>query len=225
LSGSTLLAVSFSEFTNIEFLYTKQYCTQEDSDYLYAKLTLMDFLLKPWPWYVSGPLIALVMAILVFFGKTFGMSSNLRTLCSIGGAGKYSDFFRFDWKAQKWNLTVVLGAIIGGFLAVNFLSDGSAIDLSSETTVDLQEFGFSNIGATLLPQEIYSWENVFTLKGMSILIIAGFLVGFGTRYAGGCTSGHAITGLSNLQLPSLIAVIGFFIGGLIMTHFLLPIIF
>lgn len=165
------------------------------------------------------------MAILVFFGKTFGMSSNLRTLCSIGGAGKYSDFFRFDWKAQKWNLTVVLGAIIGGFLAVNFLSDGSAINLSSDTIAELQEFGFSNIGTTLLPQEIYSWENIFTLKGMSILIIAGFLVGFGTRYAGGCTSGHAITGLSNLQLPSLIAVIGFFIGGLIMTHFLLPIIF
>lgn len=165
------------------------------------------------------------MAILVYFGKTFGMSSNLRTLCSIGGAGKYSDFFRFDWKAQKWNLTVVLGAIIGGFLAVNFLSDGSTIDLSSQTITDLQELGFSNIGTTLLPQEIYSWENVFTLKGMSILIIAGFLVGFGTRYAGGCTSGHAITGLSNLQLPSLIAVIGFFIGGLLMTHFLLPIIF
>jgi len=185
----------------------------------------MEFLLKPWPWYISGPLIALAMAVLVFFGKTFGMSSNLRTLCSIGGAGKYSDFFRFDWRAQKWNLTVVLGAILGGFIAVTFLSDGSVIALSSETIADLQEFGFSNIGDTLLPQEIYSWENVFTLKGMSILLIAGFLVGFGTRYAGGCTSGHAITGLSNLQLPSLIAVIGFFIGGLLMTHFLLPLIF
>jgi len=185
----------------------------------------MELLLKPWPWYVSGPLIALVMLLLVYFGKTFGMSSNLRTLCSIGGAGKYADFFRFDWKAQRWNLTVVLGAIIGGFIAVTFLSDGSTIDLSQETIADLQQFGFSNIGEALLPQEIYSWENIFTLKGMSILLIAGFLVGFGTRYAGGCTSGHAITGLSNLQLPSLIAVIGFFIGGLIMTHFLLPLIF
>ncbi len=185
----------------------------------------MEILLKPWPWYVSGPLIALVMLFLVYFGKTFGMSSNLRTLCTIGGAGKYSNFFRFDWKAQKWNLTVVLGAIIGGFIAVAFLSDGSTIDLSPATFSDLEEFGFSNIGTTLLPEEIYSWKNVLTLKGMSILVIAGFLVGFGTRYAGGCTSGHAITGLSNLQLPSLIAVIGFFIGGLLMTHFLLPLIF
>jgi uncharacterized membrane protein YedE/YeeE len=153
------------------------------------------------------------------------MSSNLRTLCTIGGAGKYSDFFKFDWKAQKWNLTVVLGAIIGGFIAVQFLSDGSTIDLSTETISDLKTMGFENAGASLLPAEIYSWDTILSLKGFSILVIAGFLVGFGTRYAGGCTSGHAISGLSNLQLPSLIAVIGFFIGGLIMTHFLLPLIF
>jgi hypothetical protein len=185
----------------------------------------MDVILQPWPWFVSGPLIAITMATLVFFGKTFGMSSNLRTLCSIGGAGKYADFFKFDWKAQKWNLVVVLGAIIGGYIAVQFLSDGSSIDLSTSTITDLKNLGFENAGATLLPSEIYSWDNILTLKGFSILVIAGFLVGFGTRYAGGCTSGHAITGLSNLQLPSLIAVVGFFIGGLIMTHFLLPLIF
>lgn len=185
----------------------------------------MEILLKPWPWYVSGPLIAIVMGLLVFFGKTFGMSSNLRTLCSIGGAGKYADFFKFDWKAQKWNLTVVLGAIIGGFIAVHFLSDGSLLDLNPKTISDLKTLGFENAGAALLPAEIYDWDNILTLKGFSILVIAGFLVGFGTRYAGGCTSGHAITGLSNLQLPSLIAVIGFFIGGLLMTHFILPLIF
>ncbi|WP_422081339.1 YeeE/YedE thiosulfate transporter family protein [Ulvibacterium sp.] len=185
----------------------------------------MDFLLKPWPWYVSGPLIALVLLILVYFGKTFGMSSNLRTLCSIGGAGKYSDFFRFDWKAHRWNLIVVLGAIIGGFIAVTFLSDDSTIALNPETVTDLRELGFYKAGESLLPAEIYNWEHVLSLKGLAILIIAGFLVGFGTRYANGCTSGHAITGLSNLQLPSLIAVVGFFIGGLVMTHLLLPLIF
>ncbi|SMC62043.1 YeeE/YedE family protein [Cellulophaga tyrosinoxydans] len=185
----------------------------------------MDFILKPWPWYVSGPLITLTMLILVLFGKTFGMSSNLRTFCAIGGAGKYADFFKFDWKAQRWNLTVVLGAIIGGFIAVHFLSDGSPIQLNPETVSDLNSLGFENVGASLLPSEIYSWDSILTLKGISILTIAGFLVGFGTRYAGGCTSGHAITGLSNLQLPSLIAVVGFFIGGIIMTYFLIPLIF
>lgn len=185
----------------------------------------MDYILQPWPWYVSGPLITLVMLLLIYFGKTFGMSTTLRTLCSIGGAGKYSDFFRFDWKAYRWNLVVVLGAIIGGFISVTFLSDGSIIALNPQTVVDLSQLGFNNAGEDLLPSEIYAWDNVLTIKGMAILIIAGFLVGFGTRYAGGCTSGHAITGLSNLQWPSLIAVVGFFIGGLIMTHFLLPIIF
>lgn len=185
----------------------------------------MEFLLQPWPWYISGPLIAFVMLLLIYFGKTFGMSSNLRTLCSIGGAGKYSDFFKFDWKAQRWNLMVVLGAIIGGFLAVTFLSDGSEIRLNPETIKDLEQLGFDNVGQNLLPDEIYAWDSVLSLKGMAILVVGGFLVGFGTRYAGGCTSGHAITGLSNLQLPSLIAVIGFFVGGLLMTHFLLPIIF
>lgn len=185
----------------------------------------MDFILKPWPWYVSGPLIALVMLILAYFGKTFGMSSNLKTLCSIGGAGKYVEFFKFDWKSQRWNLTVVLGAVIGGFIAVHFLSDNSVIALSAETIKDLETLGFANAGENLLPPEIYSWESILSLKGLSVLIIGGFLVGFGTRYANGCTSGHAITGLSNLQLPSLIAVVGFFIGGLVMTHFLLPLIF
>ncbi len=185
----------------------------------------MNFFLDPWPWYVSGPLIAVTMILLVFFGKTFGMSSNLRTLCSIGGAGKHAEFFNFDWRAHRWNLVVVLGAIIGGFIATQFLSSGAKIDLNPDTIADLNTLGFKNVGDSLVPAEIYNWSNVGTLEGIAILIIAGFLVGFGTRYAGGCTSGHAITGLSNLQLPSLIAVIGFFIGGLLMTHFIIPLIF
>lgn len=185
----------------------------------------MDILLKPWPWYISGPLIATVLLLLIYFGKTFGMSSNLRTLCTISGAGNYADFFKFDWKAQRWNLTVVLGAIIGGFIATTFLSDGSVIELSPETISDLATINFLSPGEQLLPKELYGWDAILTLKGFSILTIAGILVGFGTRYAGGCTSGHAITGLSNLQLPSLIAVIGFFIGGLLMTHFILPLLF
>ncbi len=193
--------------------------------YLPIFFYIMELLKQAWPWYVSGPLIALIMALLVFFGKTFGMSSNLRTLCSIGGAGKYADFFKFDWKAQRWNLTVVLGAIIGGFVATQWLSNGAPIALNPDTIADLQTLGFKNAGATLLPDEIYSWNAILSFKGIAILIIAGFLIGFGTRYAGGCTSGHAITGLSNLQLPSLIAVIGFFIGGLLMTHFIFPLIF
>ena len=185
----------------------------------------MEYILQPWPWYVSGPLIAIVMFTLLYFGRTFGMSSNLRTLCAIGGAGKKVEFFKFDWKSQRWNLIVVLGAIAGGFIAHHYLSNPIAIDLSKDTVKDLAGLGFNNAGKSLLPSELFSWDAVLSIKGLSILIIGGFLVGFGTRYAGGCTSGHAITGLSSLQLPSLIAVVGFFIGGLIMIHFIYPILF
>jgi len=182
----------------------------------------MESILNPWPWYVSGPLITSVMAILLYLGKTFGMSSNLKTMCTIAGAGKFYDFFKFNWKEQSWNLVVVLGAIIGGFIAVNYLSNDSVTDLNPKTIAELQQMGFQNSGASLVPDEIFSFKN---LKGLSILIIGGLLVGFGTRYADGCTSGHAITGLSSFQKPSLIAVIGFFVGGLVMANFLLPLIF
>lgn len=165
------------------------------------------------------------MALLLYFGKTFGMSSNLKTLCAIGGAGRISDFFKFNWKDQLWNLTVVLGAIIGGFIATQYLSSNTPIDLNPNTVAELQNMGFQNAGASLLPSELFSLESLKSPKTLIILIIGGVLVGFGTRYAGGCTSGHAITGLSNLQKPSLIAVIGFFIGGLIMTNLILPLIF
>ncbi|WP_412561432.1 YeeE/YedE family protein [Winogradskyella sp. MIT101101] len=185
----------------------------------------MEYILQPWPWYVSGPLIAIVMFLLLYFGRTFGMSSNLRTLCAIGGAGKKVEFFKFDWKSQRWNLVVVLGAILGGFIAHFLLSNPTNIDLSQNTIQDLKTLGFENAGKSLLPPELFSWDAVFTIKGFLILVIGGFLVGFGTRYAGGCTSGHAITGLSSLQLPSLIAVVGFFIGGLIMIHLIYPILF
>lgn len=185
----------------------------------------MENILNPWPWYVSGPLIALVMSLLLYFGKTFGMSSNLRTFCAIGGAGKFSNFFKLNWKNESWNLIVVLGTIIGGFIATQFLSNDSISDLNPTTVAELQNMGFKNAGATLVPNEMYNFKAITSIEGLLLLIIGGLLVGFGTRYAGGCTSGHAITGLSSLQKPSLIAVIGFFIGGLIMTNFILPLIF
>jgi hypothetical protein len=73
----------------------------------------MEYILNPWPWYISGPLITIIMALLLYFGKTFGMSSNLSTMCTILGAGKRVNFFNMNWKDQSWNITVVIGAIIG----------------------------------------------------------------------------------------------------------------
>ena len=185
----------------------------------------MEIIFEPWAWYVSGPLIALIMFLLLIVGKNFGMSSNLRTLCTICGADKASDFFKFNWKAKRWNLMVVLGAIIGGFIASYFLSNDTAVAIHPEVIENLQSLGFNSAGTSYLPTELYDINALTNLKSISILIIGGFLVGFGTRYANGCTSGHAISGLSNLQLPSLIAVVGFFIGGIFMIHVLFPLIF
>lgn len=185
----------------------------------------MESILNPWPWYISGPLITFVMALLLYFGKTFGMSSNLRTMCTIAGAGKFSDFFKFNWKEQSWNLIVVVGAIIGGYMATQYLSNDSITNLNPKTVIELQNMGFQDSGASLVPNEIFSMESSIALKRLILLIVGGLLVGFGTRYAGGCTSGHAIAGLSSLQKPSLIAVIGFFIGGLIMANLIFPLIF
>ncbi|GAA4822379.1 YeeE/YedE family protein [Algivirga pacifica] len=184
----------------------------------------MEWILQPWPWYVSGPLITLTMALLLFAGKSFGVSANLRVICSACGAGKKNDFFNFNWKAQRWNLLFVIGAVIGGFISANFMNGMETPEIAESTKASLAQMGVQADETGLLPQELFGTEALFTLKGFLILVIGGFLVGFGARYAGGCTSGHAISGLSNLQLPSLIAVVGFFIGGLLMTHILLPLI-
>lgn len=185
----------------------------------------MEIILQPWPWYVSGPLIALVMTALLYTGKKFGMSSNLQTLCSAAGAGKVTEFFNFDWKAERWNLVVILGAVLGGFMASNYLVEPDfEIGVNPAVVSVLQDYGFSAPESNYLPPNLFSWENL-NAKHFLLLLGGGFLIGFGARYAGGCTSGHAISGLSNLQLPSLIAVLGFFAGGLVMVHLLFPLIF
>jgi uncharacterized membrane protein YedE/YeeE len=183
----------------------------------------MNWITQPWPWYTSGALIAFIMVLLLYFGKSFGFSANLRTMCSIAGAGKASKFFDFDWKKQSWNLLFLVGSVIGGFIAHQFMSDGNAPQISQATIEDLAALGIS-APENVQPGELFSWEFATSIGGFLFLIIGGFMVGFGSRWAGGCTSGHAISGLSDLQVPSLIAVVGFFIGGLAMTHFILPLI-
>jgi uncharacterized membrane protein YedE/YeeE len=185
----------------------------------------MEFLLQPWPWYAAGPLIALCMYLMFFFGKKFGVSSNLETVCAMSGAGKFVDFFKFDWRKNKWNLVFVVGLIIGGYISNQWLTLDQTVAINPETIQSLSEIGIANAGSSYMPDEIFSIDSMLTLKGFLILIVAGILVGFGSRYAGGCTSGHGIVGLSNLSVESYIAVGGFFIGGLFMTWLILPYLF
>jgi uncharacterized protein len=179
-------------------------------------------LLGPWPWYVSGPLIAMVMTSLLFLGRSFGMSSNLRTLCTLSGAGKCAGFFRFDWRSQLWNLVFAAGAMAGGWLMQQWGSTASAIPLNPQVTTHLTGLGL-DASAGWGPQFLFGATSGWpSLAGTVTLIAGGFLVGFGARWAGGCTSGHAISGLSDRQRGSLIAVIGFFVGGLTMTWWIFP---
>ena len=185
----------------------------------------MNVISQTWHWSISGFLIGLIMLILIYFGKVFGMSSNFRSLCAMTGIGKKVAFFDWDWKAQRWNLAVVFGAMLGGFVAVHFLSSINNVALADSTLKSLKQLNIDAPDGKLLPNALFG-ETIFTsTKSILILLFGGILIGFGSRYAGGCTSGHAISGLSNFQLPSLKAVIGFFIGGLIMAHFLLPLLF
>lgn len=185
---------------------------------------MREFITQTWSWWFSGTMISAIMFFLLYFGQSFGFSANLRTICSAAGLGKKTKFFDFNWKAQIWNLVFLVGAIAGGFIAKEFLSSGIPVQISQATINDLSKLGIA-APTSLQPAELFSLEAVLSVKGFLVLALGGLLVGFGSRYAGGCTSGHAISGLSDLQVPSLIAVIGFFIGGLIMTFFILPLIF
>lgn len=185
---------------------------------------MLEIIRQPWPWYTSGIAIAMIMVVLLYFGKSFGFSSNLRTICSMAGAGRRVKFFDFEWRKQQWNLLFLIGAIIGGYLSNTILATHEPMKLSAATIKDLQSLGIVFSGA-LNPEQLFGLQSLTSFKVMCLLLVGGMMVGFGSRYAGGCTSGHAISGLSNLQIPSLIAVTGFFIGGFIMTHFLFHFIF
>jgi uncharacterized protein len=185
---------------------------------------MLSLLKQPWHWAVSGAFIAGIMFLLIFFGKSFGFSSNMRTICAACGAGNKTPFFNFDWKKQIWNLVFLAGSLLGGYIAHAFLNNNEPVQIAQTTINDLQKLGFS-APASLQPNELFSVAALFSVKGFLLFAFGGLLIGFGTRYAGGCTSGHAISGLSNLQWPSLIAVVGFFIGGLVMTFLIYPLIF
>jgi uncharacterized protein len=180
-----------------------------------------EWLTQPWPWYVAGPLIGLfVPALLLTGNKPFGFSSNLRHLCAAVLPASVP-FFRYDWKTSGlWNLVFLGGTVVGGFIGGQLLAE-PAVAIAAGAQAQLAALGVHDFSG-LVPRELFSWSSLVTLRGFVLVVVGGFLVGFGTAYAGGCTSGHGISGLADRQLPSLLAVLGFFAGGLLATHVLLP---
>ena len=182
----------------------------------------MNILTQPWPWYVSGPLIGLMVPILLIMGKTFGISSSLRHICAACFPASIN-YFKYDWKKEAWNLFFAGGVLLGGIVAALYLQNNEPIQVNPKLVSELAGYGVSDYSG-LVPVELFNWSSLLTLKGFMLMVVGGFLVGFGTRYAGGCTSGHSIMGLSNLQWPSLVATCCFMAGGFIMANIFLPLV-
>jgi len=184
-------------------------------------MSILEFIKEPWPWYVAGPLIGLIVpALLIMGNKSFGISANLRHICAACIPAKIP-FFHYDWKKELWNLFFVLGILVGGFIAASLLTDQTPIAVNPSLKKELAAYGITHFDS-LVPIELFSWPQLFSVRGLTMMIGGGFFVGFGTRYAGGCTSGHAIMGIASLQWPSVIATCCFMLGGFLMTNLILP---
>ena len=186
-------------------------------------MNLIELIKQPWPWYVAGPLIGLMVPTLLIVGnKSLGISSSLRHVCAACVPAKIP-FFSYDWKKEIWNLFFVFGIFIGGIITVLYLKNDAPVVVHPDLATELASYSITDYSG-LVPVELFNWGSLLTARGFILMVVGGFLVGFGTRYAGGCTSGHAIMGLSMLQLPSLIATISFMVGGFIMANLILPFI-
>lgn len=186
-------------------------------------MSFIEWIKQPWPWYVAGPLIGLTVPTLLIIGnKSFGISSSLRHICAACLPANIP-FFKYDWKKEAWNLFFVLGIFLGGLIASKYLANPNSIALNPALNAELAQYGITD-HAGLVPQQLFNWPALLSLKGFLMIVVGGFLVGFGSRYAGGCTSGHSIMGLSTLQWPSLVATCCFMAGGFIMANLILPLI-
>ena len=184
---------------------------------------LLALMKQPWPWYVAGPLIGLTVPVLLLLGnKSFGISANLRHVCAACVPAKIP-FFQYEWKKEAWNLFFAGGILLGGIISAMALGANEPIQIHEKLRAELVGYGINNF-QSLVPADIFNWTNLFTLQGFLIMVLGGFMVGFGTRYAGGCTSGHAIMGISTLQWPSVVATCCFMVGGFIMANLILPFI-
>ena len=187
-------------------------------------MSIIEIIKQPWHWAIAGTLIGLTVPTLLIVGnKKFGISSSLRHLCAICMPAKIP-FFNYEWKKEIWNLFFVVGVVLGGFIATQFLTNPNDIVVAEATKSVLSTYGITDY-SSVLPAQLFNTSNILTLKGLFFFVIGGFFVGFGTRYAGGCTSGHSIMGLSNLQVPSLIATCCFMIGGFFSANVIVPLIF
>jgi uncharacterized membrane protein YedE/YeeE len=187
------------------------------------RINPVEFLSRPWPWYVSGPIIGLIVPLLLLVGnRQFGLSSNFRHICA-AMAPRRAPWLQYDWKSSGlWNLAFLVGVMLGGYLGGRLFA-APGVHLAEATRADLARLGVPDM-AGLYPASLFNWSSLLSIRGVIFIVLGGFLVGFGASYAGGCTSGHGVMGLAALQKPSILAVIAFFIGGMTMTWLIYPLL-
>lgn len=159
--------------------------------------------LSPWHWAAGGAVISAVTLTLLFVGnRRLGVSTGFENVCSLVVQAPY--FQRDSLRGtNSWRLPLLGGLVIGGFLS-------AVLGGGWEPFWDLGMFD-AEIG----------WGNGGKLIWM---FGGGLLIGFGTRLAGGCTSGHGIFGMSNLELPSIISTVSFMAAGAVTTNLIYRVI-
>lgn len=184
---------------------------------------ILNFISQPWQWYVAGPAIGLIIVFLQWFdNKPLAASSSYRHVCAATFPSGIK-FLNYNWKAESWNLFFVGGIFLGGLLAGTILTHPSNIAITNETTQQLHAAGLTDTNG-FAPAQLFSFSALQTISGFIIIVVGGFLIGFGSRYAGGCVSGHSMTGISDLQWTSLLATVCIFTGGIFAANILLPLI-
>jgi uncharacterized membrane protein YedE/YeeE len=185
-------------------------------------MTMFDFLFRPWPWYVVGALLGATAPLLLIVGnRQLGVSGSLRTICAAVFPRDIA-FFKYDWKRSGgWNLAFAAGILVGGLVGSALLTEPAPLSNAAQSM--FHSFGLHDLSG-FVPREIFSIHTLLTLKGLAIMVGGGFLIGFGAAYAGGCTSGHGISGVADFQIPSFIAVAAMFGVGMLTSWFIIPLI-
>lgn len=157
------------------------------------------------PWYIAGPLIGLMVPLLLFVReKQFGLSSSYRYIGSF--ILPKNSYFNYDRSKDAWQVHFAIGIVCAAVLIFQF-------DLYTPQNLDSSK------------EYLRHFQEVYSLQNWLMFAVGGIFVGFGARYAGGCTAGHCIMGNSILSLSSILSTCMFFAGGLIVSHFVLPYLF
>ncbi|MEI8280469.1 MAG: YeeE/YedE thiosulfate transporter family protein [Bacteroidota bacterium] len=184
----------------------------------------MHFWNHPWPWYIAGPLLGLTVPLLLLIGnKPFGASAIFRHLCAIVIQKKEWKYFKYDWSKESWNFYFIGGIVLGGAIAATLIPNLGELKLHPYL-VDLYHGLGINDFSQGVPKQIFNMEGLRNVEGIVFVLAGGFMVGFGSRYAGGDNSGHMILGVARLNKPSIITTACFFVGGYIGAHYIVPFI-